>query len=224
MKKTLSINGCRTTKIYCRPGCPPGRRTKPENRIYFTSPEEARGRGYRACKVCKPDEPFPETFFLTEYQSPFGLYILVNSQWGVVGLKNQERAKFFIDRWERENISIKYDDGHHLDVKEQLDAYFKGQLRRFKIPLDLRGTPFQRRVWDILRMIPWGKTLSYGRIASDLGRSGAARAVGRAVGTNPVSIVVPCHRVIGSDGSMTGYGGGLERKIALLQLEGIDAS
>ena len=73
-------------------------------------------------------------------------------------------------------------------------------------------------------MIPWGKTLSYGRIASGLGRSGAARAVGRAVGTNPVSIVVPCHRVIGSDGSMTGYGGGLERKIALLQLEGVDAS
>ncbi len=226
MKTTIPINGCRTTKIYCRPGCPPGRRTKPENRIYFKSRKEARVRGYRACKVCKPDERFPETFYLTDYQSPLGLYILVRSRWGVAGLKNKERAQIFIDRWERKSISVKYDGAHNLDpeFKEQLDAYFTGELRQFTIPLDLRGTPFQRKVWDILRMIPWGETHSYGGIATQLGHPGAARAVGRAVGTNPVSIVVPCHRVIGSDGSLTGYGGGLERKIALLQLEGINTS
>jgi methylated-DNA-[protein]-cysteine S-methyltransferase len=219
MKTTIPISGCRTTKVYCRPGCPPGRRTKPENRIYFKSREEARARGYRACKVCRPDESFSEVFFLTDYQSPLGPYILVSSRWGVVGLKNEERAQIFIDRWERANISVKYDGAHYLELKEQLDAYFAGQLRQFTIPLDLRGTPFQRQVWDTLRMIPWGKTRSYGQIAAVLGRPGAARAVGRAVGTNPVSIVVPCHRVIGSNSALTGYGGGLDRKAALLKLE-----
>jgi methylated-DNA-[protein]-cysteine S-methyltransferase len=224
MKRTIPINGCRTTKIYCRTGCPPGRRTKPENRIHFKSLEEARAKGYRACKVCRPDEPCHDTFFLTDFQSPLGPYILVSSRWGVVGLKNEERAQFFIDRWKRENISIKYDGAHHFELKEQLDAYFAGQLRRFTAPLDLRGTPFQRQVWDILRMIPWGETRSYGQIAAELGRPRAARAVGRAVGTNPVSLVVPCHRVLGTNGALTGYGGGLERKIALLQLEGVKAS
>jgi len=223
MTKTSFISGCRTTKIYCRPGCPPGRRTKPENRIYFKSRAEARARGYRACKVCRPDELRSETFFLTEYQSPLGPYILARSQWGIVVLKNQERAHIFMDRWKRENISVKYNGAHNLETKEQLDAYFAGQLRQFTIPLDLRGTPFQRQVWDILLMIPWGETRSYGQIAALLGRPEAARAVGRAVGTNPVSIVVPCHRIIGSDGSLTGYGGGLDRKAALLKLEGLKA-
>jgi methylated-DNA-[protein]-cysteine S-methyltransferase len=224
MKTTTAIGGCRTTKIYCRPGCPPGRRTKPENRVYFKSREEARAKGYRACKVCRPDELFPETFFLTDYESPLGPYILVRSRWGVVGLKTKDRVQILLNRWERESITVKYDDACHLELKDQLDAYFAGQLRQFTIPLELRGTPFQRQVWDILQMIPWGETRSYGQIAAELGRPRAARAVGRAVGTNPVSIVVPCHRVIGSSGSLTGYGGGLDRKTALLQLEGISAS
>lgn len=224
MKRTIPVNGCRMKKIYCRPGCPSARQTKPDNRIYFKSQEEARAKGYRACKVCRPDGPFHETFSLTDYNSPLGAYILVSSRWGVVGLKNKERAQFFIDRWESEHISVKYDDAHHFELKEQLDAYFAGQLRRFTAPLDLRGTPFQRHVWDILRMIPWGETRSYGQIAAELGRPGAARAVGRAVGTNPISIVVPCHRVIGTNGALTGYGGGLERKVVLLRLEGVKAS
>ena len=97
MKTLIPINGCRTTKIYCRPGCPPGRRTKPENRVYFNSREEARQKGYRPCKVCKPDEQIYEAFFLTEYQSPLGVYVLASSQWGIVLLKNEERAKSFID-------------------------------------------------------------------------------------------------------------------------------
>ncbi|MDP6178978.1 MAG: methylated-DNA--[protein]-cysteine S-methyltransferase, partial [Desulfatiglandales bacterium] len=165
-----------------------------------------------------------ETFFLSDYQSPLGPYILGRSQLGVVSLKNEERAQFFIDRWERANISVKYDVAHNLELKEQLDAYFSGQLRQFTVPLDLRGTPFQRQVWDILRMIPWGETRSYGRIAAVLGHPRAARAVGRAIGTNPISIVVPCHRVIGSNGALTGYGGGLGRKEALLELEGSKAA
>jgi O-6-methylguanine DNA methyltransferase len=161
---------------------------------------------------------------LTDYKGPLGRYILVSSRWGVVCLKPEERAQFFIDRLERGKISVNYGGTHHFELEEQLDAYFAGQLRQFTAPLDLRGTPFQRQVWDILRMIPWGETRSYGQIAAELGRPRAARAVGRAVGTNPISIVVPCHRIIGTDGALTGYGGGLEREIALLQLEGVNAS
>ncbi len=192
-----------------------------ENRVYFKSREEAKARGYRACKVCRPDEQFPETLSLADYQSPLGPYVVISSQWGVVGLKTEKRAEIIIDRMERAGLLVKYDGLYNFEVKEQLDAYFAGQLHQFRIPLDLRGTPFQRQVWDILRIIPWGETRSYGQIAKELARPRAARAVGQAVGTNPVSIVVPCHRVIGSDGSLTGYGGGLERKTALLHLEGI---
>ncbi len=101
----------------------------------------------------------------------------------------------------------------------QLDAYFAGQLTEFDLPLALAGTDFQRQVWAGLRGIPYGQTVSYGELADRLGRPAASRAVGLANGRNPVAIVVPCHRVIGSDGSMTGYGGGLDRKRFLLALE-----
>jgi methylated-DNA-[protein]-cysteine S-methyltransferase len=102
----------------------------------------------------------------------------------------------------------------------QLQAYFAGGLRRFTLPLDAAGTPFQQAVWQALCTIPAGATRDYGAIAAALGRPQAARAVGAAVGRNPVSIVVPCHRVLGRDGSLTGYSGGLDRKRALLALEG----
>jgi methylated-DNA-[protein]-cysteine S-methyltransferase len=101
----------------------------------------------------------------------------------------------------------------------QLDEYFAGTRHRFDLPLDLRGTPFQRAVWDLLLAIPYGETTSYARLANALGRPERVRAVGAAVGRTPVPIVVPCHRVLGSDGSLTGYGGGLQRKQALLDLE-----
>jgi len=221
MKTRTPITACRTTKIYCRPGCPPGRRTRPGNRVYFTSGEEARAAGYRPCKVCRPDDPVPETFYLADYRSPIGPYTLASSPWGVVGVKSDERSGLYIDRWKKNGVAVKHDEGPNRLVREELDAYFAGELQKFTVPLDLRGTPFQRRVWDVLNTIPWGKTLSYGQVAARLGRPQAARAVGRAVGTNPVAIVVPCHRVIGSDGSLTGYGGGLDKKKALLRLEGI---
>ena len=101
----------------------------------------------------------------------------------------------------------------------QLDAYFAGQLTEFDLPLALAGTDFQRMVWAGLREVPYGQTVSYGELAHRIGRPAASRAVGLANGKNPVAIVVPCHRVIGSDGSMTGYGGGLDRKRFLLALE-----
>ena len=102
---------------------------------------------------------------------------------------------------------------------EQLAAYFAGELTDFDIELDLGGTEFQRRVWQALLTIPYGETRSYGEIAEQIGAPGSARAVGWANGHNPIAIVVPCHRVIGANGSLTGYGGGLDRKRTLLQLE-----
>jgi methylated-DNA-[protein]-cysteine S-methyltransferase len=102
---------------------------------------------------------------------------------------------------------------------EQLDRYFAGELTEFDLELDLRGTQFQKDVWNALLTIPYGETRSYGEIARQIGRPDRARAVGAANGSNPVSIIVPCHRVIGSDGSLTGYGGGLPRKRYLLDLE-----
>jgi len=102
---------------------------------------------------------------------------------------------------------------------EQLDAYFAGKLQEFDLELDLRGTEFQLRVWDQLKLIPFGHTVSYQEIANQLGTPGSVRAVGHANGLNPVSIIVPCHRVIGSDGSLTGYAGGLWRKKWLLEHE-----
>ena len=102
----------------------------------------------------------------------------------------------------------------------QLAEYFAGKRREFELPLRLDGTPFQQRVWRLLTEIPYGETWSYGELAKRIGNPNASRAVGLANGRNPVSIVVPCHRVIGADGSLTGYGGGLPRKRWLLSHEG----
>jgi methylated-DNA-[protein]-cysteine S-methyltransferase len=105
------------------------------------------------------------------------------------------------------------------EAVRQLDAYFAGRLRRFDLPLAPKGTAFQQRVWQALLDIPYGETASYGQLARRIDRPAAVRAVGAANGQNPLSIVIPCHRVIGSDGRLVGYGGGLPAKSALLALE-----
>jgi methylated-DNA-[protein]-cysteine S-methyltransferase len=105
------------------------------------------------------------------------------------------------------------------EATSQLAEYFAGERRRFELTLSLEGTPFQRRVWAALAEIPYGRTCSYGELAAQIGRPDRVRAVGAAVGRTPAPIIVPCHRVIGADGSLTGYGGGLHRKQALLDLE-----
>jgi AraC family transcriptional regulator of adaptative response/methylated-DNA-[protein]-cysteine methyltransferase len=105
-------------------------------------------------------------------------------------------------------------------LRRQLDEYFAGERREFDIPLDPVGTPFQKEVWEALRRIPYGRTITYGEQAAIIGRPRAVRAVAGANGRNKISIVLPCHRVIGTDGSLTGYGGGVERKKKLLELEG----
>jgi methylated-DNA-[protein]-cysteine S-methyltransferase len=114
-------------------------------------------------------------------------------------------------------------DAPFAAVREQLDAYFAGELEEFDLPLAPRGTSFQRRVWDELTRIPFGETISYSELAHRLGDPRLVRAVGVANGRNPIAIVIPCHRVIGADGSLVGYGGGLERKRWLLDHEAVAA-
>ena len=116
------------------------------------------------------------------------------------------------------------DDAWFKDVAEQFDAYFAGELTTFDVEMELAGTPFQRRVWSQLCEIPYGATVSYGELAQRIASPRASRAVGLANGRNPIAIIVPCHRVIGADGSLTGYGGGLERKTCLLEHESYHSS
>jgi len=111
------------------------------------------------------------------------------------------------------------DDTPFEEARAQLRAYFAGELKEFDLPLRLDGTPFQRSVWEQLRKIPFGEIRSYGELADALGNPKASRAVGLANGKNPIGIIVPCHRVVGADGSLTGYGGGLDRKQRLLDFE-----
>ncbi|MFJ9629946.1 methylated-DNA--[protein]-cysteine S-methyltransferase [Streptomyces sp. NPDC101175] len=111
------------------------------------------------------------------------------------------------------------DDTPFTEAAAQLQAYFAGELKEFTLELRLHGTHFQRTVWDQLRRIPYGETRSYGDLADALGNPGASRAVGLANGKNPIGIIVPCHRVVGANGSLTGYGGGLDRKQRLLDFE-----
>jgi methylated-DNA-[protein]-cysteine S-methyltransferase len=111
------------------------------------------------------------------------------------------------------------DDDALADAVDQLEAYFAGELLEFDLDLDLVGSEFQRRVWAALLTIPYGETRSYGQIAAQIGSPSASRAVGLANGHNPIGIIVPCHRVIGANGSLTGYGGGLDRKKQLLEME-----
>jgi methylated-DNA-[protein]-cysteine S-methyltransferase len=147
----------------------------------------------------------------TMYESPLGPLTLVGDDAGL-------RAMYFEGRGGPRDESLR-DAGAFTEATAQLGEYFAGDRQRFELALALEGTPFQQRVWAALAEIPYGRTRSYGELAADIGRPDRVRAVGAAVGRTPVPIVVPCHRVIGADGSLTGYGGGLQRKQALLELE-----
>ena len=124
------------------------------------------------------------------------------------------------DDWPKARGTWQRDDAPFKAVRMQLDAYFAGRLQIFDLPLAATGTAFQQTVWRALAAIPYGVTISYGELARRIGNPNASRAVGLANGCNPLSIVLPCHRVIGANGSLTGYGGGLERKQWLLRHEG----
>ena len=151
----------------------------------------------------------------TVLDSPIGPLVLVAEDGALTGLyMNTPRHAVVKDGWAEAP-----DDPLFVEAKAQLAAYFARERRAFELPLAGRGTEFQRRVWDELERIPYGETRSYGELARRLGDPNASRAVGLANGANPISILVPCHRVVGASGKLTGYGGGVERKLALLQLE-----
>jgi methylated-DNA-[protein]-cysteine S-methyltransferase len=151
------------------------------------------------------------------FASPIGELLMTSDGIGLTGLTMcQHRGRPAAGPapgWQR-------DDSAFQAVRDQLKAYFSGNLRDFELPLRMAGTPFQHLVWEGLRAIPYGETISYAELALRIGRPGASRAVGSANGRNPISIVVPCHRVIAADGTLGGYGGGLDRKEWLLEHEG----
>jgi methylated-DNA-[protein]-cysteine S-methyltransferase len=166
----------------------------------------------------------PDTLYTDTVDSPCGpLFLMVDGEGRVVRIEFEAGRK---DKQRRENLIAA---GVHLEpaperlveVRRQLAEYFAGERTTFDLELAPEGSPFQLEVWEALREIPWGETRSYGEIARGIGRPNASRAVGAANGANPIPIVVPCHRVIGSDGSLTGFGGGLQAKTVLLELEGV---
>ena len=145
--------------------------------------------------------------------SPVGLLTLVGDGHRLAGLYMHDQRHFpALD-------SPTDDPGAFVDAAAQLDEWFSGARRDFDLELAPEGSAFQRDVWDVLRQIPYGETMTYGAVADLVGRPGSARAVGSAVGRNPIGIVVPCHRVVGAGGALTGYAGGLDRKRWLLEHE-----
>lgn len=167
-------------------------------------------------------QPHGEAIAAASLATPRGTLYLATSARGVcrVELPGASAAKRF-RRWaESINAEVTNDSPLLQRTCNELSEYFAGRRRRFTVPLDLRGTEFQQRVWQALLEIAYGTTTSYGAIARTIGEPGKARAVGAANGANPVAIIVPCHRIIGADGSLTGYGGGLPMKLWLLRHEG----
>ena len=152
------------------------------------------------------------------------LFAYFDSPLGPIYLEGDEAALnslYFPDHkhWAGPNPRAERDDDAFFAVREQLTEYFAGTRRTFDIPTQLQGTPFQQRVWAELTQIPFGETISYAELARRVGKPSASRAVGAANGRNPISIIVPCHRVIAADGKLTGYGGGLDNKRRLLDWE-----
>jgi methylated-DNA-[protein]-cysteine S-methyltransferase len=154
--------------------------------------------------------------FCTCVQSPVGRLTLVATDEGLAAILWEH------DRPRRVRLNIVAEDGTHpvlIEAERQLEEYFAGRRTQFELPLDASGTPFQRDVWRALMTIPFGETRSYAQIAQQIGHPGAARAVGAANARNPLSIVAPCHRVVGSTGALTGFAGGLDVKAQLLAFE-----
>ena len=151
-----------------------------------------------------------------EMDSPVGKLRLVATDDGLAGIL------WDTDRPSPVRLNTETEDPRHpvlVETERQLEEYFAGRRQEFAVKLDVAGTPFQRKVWNALLTIPFGETRSYGEIARQIGNPDAVRAVGAANGRNPVSIIAPCHRVIGATGKLTGFGGGLDAKAFLLDLE-----
>jgi methylated-DNA-[protein]-cysteine S-methyltransferase len=172
--------------------------------------------------------PIPENFpkkgeikmdlFFKRMQSPIGEISIFAVEKAVVGLLMGQHDKKGLRR--KYNLAREKDNDLLVKTREELQAFFAGRLKKFTVPVEFTGTDFQKAVWKSLQSIEFGQLATYADIARQIGRPAAVRAVGGAIGSNPVSIIIPCHRVIGSDNSLTGFGGGLPAKQLLLEIEG----
>ena len=167
--------------------------------------------GIWGLRCAGPDATILAAMFFTHISSPVGDLLAASNGAAITQLEFDEKHQ--------RPVSGRRAPGEFASLRAQLAAYFAGELRDFELPLAPHGAEFEQRVWAVLLTIPYGTTTSYGAIARRLKAPNAARAVGTANGRNPIAIVIPCHRVIGADGSLTGYGGGLSRKRLLLELE-----
>lgn len=170
--------------------------------------------------------------YAVRYQSPFGPLTLFATDKGLVAVAFNDEVDQGTGIVTKECVMnpqaypsgpVEYDESRFIEIKDELDSYFSGSTREFTIPVDYtnHGTEFQRRVWDALRQIPYGSVVTYGELAERIGNAKAARAVGLANNRNPLAIFVPCHRVIGANGRLVGYAGGMSFKRSLLELEGV---
>jgi len=165
-----------------------------------------------------------KNLYYSEMDSPIGPIFLVSSEKGLVRValrSESETDRITHIKAEFPDACFIEDAGKNREAARQLQEYFNGSRTNFSLPLDMEGTDFQKKVWNAMLKVPFGRTRSYGQIARDIGNPKACRAVGGSCGKNNIAIVIPCHRIIGSDGSMTGFGGGIPLKKRLLDLEGI---
>ena len=163
-----------------------------------------------------------ETLYYTTLTTPIQSLLILSSEKGLVKIMFIDtKNNLFLHSLEKEYPDITFieNKSRNQAALDQLNEYFTGIRKNFTLPLDLRGTPFQKQVWNALVQVPYGQTCSYGKIASRIGKPKSARAVGMANHNNPIPIVIPCHRIIGADGSLTGYGAGISIKEKLLNLE-----
>ncbi len=215
--------GVRTTGVYCRPSCS-GRPLR-KNVAFHDTREAARAAGLRPCLRCRPDEPI-ETLSYGFGDTPLGLALAATSETGlallIMGWDRTEMREDLAARFPRARL-IEDDAAASPALAALVAAIDSGRPGELPLPLalDERGTDLQRAVWKALRDIPAGTTASYAEVARAIGRPSAVRAVAQACGANPVAVLTPCHRVVRSDGALSGYRWGVERKQALLAREGV---
>ena len=209
----------RSTGVYCKPSCA-ARPARPENVAFHDSREAAERAGFRPCARCKPDRS-RETLHYGISGSPLGLLLAAESEHGICAiLFGQDAHTLEADLRRRfPQAELSRDDAALRSALQQTIALIEHPERAFAGSLDLRGTPFQRKVWQALRSIPAGATASYKEVAARIGMPDAARAVAQACGANALALAVPCHRVVRGDGALSGYRWGVDRKRALLARE-----
>lgn len=220
-----------TTGVYCRPSCA-SRRAKPGHVAFHSTAEDAERAGFRPCKRCKPDRLAAGSHDAAEgirhaiAQSSLGRVLVATSERGLCAvLLGDDDAALEHDLRRRFPTADVREDARRVAAiaAQVVDLIESPATARFELPLDARGTPFQRRVWQALREIDAGSTASYAQIAARIGAPKSARAVAQACSANPLAVAIPCHRVVRGDGALSGYRWGVQRKRALLQREGYAA-